>query len=379
MDKSIKSASTFFTANLYGSNSFSNKSQENIVNLSKSISQDLITKSVNVLFIGFNEDCSCFFCGTNKGFYVYNLNPFRERFHREFNGGIGIIEQLGKTNIVMLVGGGNSPQFPPNQVVIWDDYQNKQLTELTFSSEVKSVKCRQDKVIIILYEKVVIHKFDDLSLIKQYETYINPDGLGDISGQSGYQVLAIPGNKIGDLRIEMLDTNKSYIISAHKQELSQIRLNNNGKMCATASNRGTIIRIWDTRRGKILRELRRGIEPVNILSLAFDLKDTALCVSSDKGTAHVYSLIPREDAMEYEKNRKSNLGFMKKYLPTYFASEWSLMSFSVPSGATSICGFIPGDKSTLMIITKIGKIYYYRLIPEQNLIQLINTDFYDDC
>ena len=52
---------------------------------------------------------------------------------------------LNRTNIIALVGGGKKQRFPPNQVIIWDDYQNKPLSDLKFSSLVRNVKLRKDK------------------------------------------------------------------------------------------------------------------------------------------------------------------------------------------------------------------------------------------
>ena len=52
---------------------------------------------------------------------------------------------LNRTNIIALVGGGKKQRFPPNQVIIWDDHQNKPLSDLKFSSLVRNVKLRKDK------------------------------------------------------------------------------------------------------------------------------------------------------------------------------------------------------------------------------------------
>ncbi|MCQ2821712.1 MAG: hypothetical protein MJ252_31015 [archaeon] len=50
-----------------------------------------------------------------------------------------MIQMLRQTNLMALVGGGSNPKFPTNKVIIWDDSNNKIISELSFKSEIKNI------------------------------------------------------------------------------------------------------------------------------------------------------------------------------------------------------------------------------------------------
>jgi len=54
---------------------------------------------------------------------------------------------LFRCNILALVGGGKSPKWPPNVLVIWDDYRNRPLAEINFRNDIKAVRMRRDKYV----------------------------------------------------------------------------------------------------------------------------------------------------------------------------------------------------------------------------------------
>ena len=83
-----------------------------------------------------------------------------------------------KTNIIVLVLASQK-----NKVVIWDDHEKKNRTEITFNagSEIRNIRLRKDMLVVVLDDKVFVFNFETLKLIEQVETCHNILGLCSLS------------------------------------------------------------------------------------------------------------------------------------------------------------------------------------------------------
>ncbi|KAI3749254.1 hypothetical protein L2E82_19861 [Cichorium intybus] len=332
--------------------------------------------ALSLLHVSFNQDHGCFASGINHGFRIYNCDPFREIFRRDFEtgGGIAIVEMLFRCNILALVGGGPEPQYPPNKVMIWDDHKSRCIGELSFRSEVRGVRLRRDRIIVVLEQKIYVYNFTDLKLLHQIETFTNPKGLCEVSQGSSNFVLVCPGLQKGQVRVEHYASKKTKFILAHDSRIACFTLAQDGHMIATASTKGTLIRIFDTHDGTLLQEVRRGADRAEIYSLAFSSTIQWLAVSSDKGTVHVFSLKPSQanqgtnkaiessDQNNPVSSSSSSLSFIKGVLPKYFSSEWSVAQFRLVEGSQYIVAF-GHQKNTVVIIGMDGSFYRCKFDP----------------
>jgi len=266
---------------------------------------DLSATTTNeVLYIGFNQDQSCFAVGTTTGFKVFNCSPFKETISRVLDGGgIRFVEMLFRCNIFALVGARDNTRFHPNKVIIWDDQRRKDIGELSFRHEVKAVRLRRDKVVVVLEFKVLLYKFADLTCVLEVDTVSNSKGLCALCPSPNHTVLACPGSHRGHVRVELLEHRKTFSVQAHNSPLSGLALTLDGSRVATASEKGTILRVFDSLTGKRLQEVRRGASSAEISSLAFNHTSTLFSCSSVRGTVHVFTLTdsPSSPACEAEE------------------------------------------------------------------------------
>ncbi|KAF3903627.1 hypothetical protein AA313_de0204984 [Arthrobotrys entomopaga] len=310
-----------------------------------------IPERATALSANYNNDSSCFAVGLEDGF-------------AGFNGGIGIASMLGRANFLALVGGGRVPKFPPNRVVIWDDARQRVVITLEFNSDVISVRLSRSKIIVVLRNHLSIYTFSSPpERLQTFETVNNDFGLACL----GSKHVASPGRTLGQVNLFDLQTGNNTIVPAHTSSIMALALSPNGELLATASENGTLIRIFSTASSAIVTELRRGIDKARIYSMAFSPSSNRLAVTSDKGTLHIFDVLPSSSSStaetpqrpssggseaapsgsHTESNKRFSLLGKLPLLPKYFSSEWSFAQAKVEGTGRNSVGWTNEDTITV--------------------------------
>jgi len=119
-----------------------------------------------------------------------------------------------------------------------------------------------------------------------FETADNPTGLCCL----GPKVVAFPGRTPGQVQMVETATGNVSIIPAHGTPLRAMDLSSDGEILATASETGTLIRVFSTGNCAKIGELRRGVDHAVVYSVAISPNSTLLAVTSDKSTLHIFDL-----------------------------------------------------------------------------------------
>lgn len=187
-------------------------------------------------------------------------------------------------------------------------------------------------------------------------------------------VLVCPGLQKGQIRVEHYASKRTKFIVAHDSRIACIALTQDGSLVATASSKGTLIRVFNTLDGSLLQEVRRGTDRAEIQSLAFSSNARWLAASSDRGTIHVFGLkldsespgnnglhSPSEQPVS-PRSPMSSISFMKGVLPKYFSSEWSMAQFHLQEGTKYMVAF-GHQENTVVVAGMDGSFYSCKFDP----------------
>ncbi|UNI13766.1 Phosphatidylinositol 3,5-bisphosphate-binding protein, variant 2 [Purpureocillium takamizusanense] len=304
--------------------------------------------------------CSCPPSLTPVRGTVFHTKSCLLKASRDFNAGIGLVEMMGMANYLALVGGGKSPKFAMNKAIIWDDMKGKVALEIAALSSVRGVQLGRERIIVVLQNSVRIYSFaKPPTLLHVYETADNYLGLCCLSEKK----IAFPGRTVGQIQLVDLATGNVSIIPAHSSALKAIQLSPDGELLASASETGTLIRVYSTGNCARVAELRRGIDPATIFSLAFSPSGAMLACTSDKSTLHIFDVPNTQRLSVHRSQHMGGDGDTGKWgilgriplMPRVFSDVYSFTSAPFEAGDESMIGGIPFSEGTVLGTTRAPK------------------------
>ncbi|TDL22008.1 WD40 repeat-like protein [Rickenella mellea] len=264
-----------------------------------------------MLFANFNQDFTCISVGTRKGYSITNCDPFGRVF-TENDGARGIVEMLFCTSLIALVGAADQPQSSPRKLQIVNTKRHSMICELLFPSSILAVKLNRKTLVVVLETEIYIYDISNMRLMHVIETTANPEAVCALSPSQDSSYLAYPSpvpsptapltqptpaqppstsQQSGDVILFSTRTlTVANVIQAHKSPISFISINSTGTLLATASDKGTVIRVWSIPGAEKLYQFRRGTREAKIYSMNFNMMSTLLAVSSAHDTVHIFKL-----------------------------------------------------------------------------------------
>lgn len=182
------------------------------------------------------------------------------------------------------------------------------ICELLFPSSILAVKMNRKTLVIVLEAEIYIYDISNMRLLHVIETTPNPEAVVALSPAADNSYLAYPSpvpspssaltppapgaGAAGDvLLFSTRSLTVANVIQAHKSPISALALNQAGSLLASASDRGTVIRVWSVPGAEKLHQFRRGTREARIYSLAFNAVSSLLAVSSAHDTVHIFKLV----------------------------------------------------------------------------------------
>jgi len=243
-------------------------------------------------FISFNQDTTCVAVGTRSGYHLYGINSTdsMDLVHKDDEPDVYIAERLFSSSLVAVVSSSN-----PRTLRVCHFKKGTEICRYSYNDKIRAVRMNRSRLVVCLEESLYIHNIRDMKVIHVItSTPPNPSGLIALSADtSNFCFLAYPGHShTGQLQVFDADNlSCRVVIPAHEGQLAAMQFSRTNTRIATASLKGTVIRVFDTRDGAKLYELRRGIKrTVSIFSLSFSPCGTFLACSSNTETVHVFKL-----------------------------------------------------------------------------------------
>ena len=229
---------------------------------------------VSLQCAAFNQLHTHLAVGTTSGWQVVACEPYLPCQDSELSGGVAAIQMLFASSLIALVGGGERAEDSPRRLRLWNSSTSSPVFELTFASAVLRVLMNRTRLLVVLAEATHVFELATMRLLHQLECAPNPRGVAALCSSDAGICAVWPGGHapgwVGKLTIfDAVHGSALATVAAHHSGIACVSLTAKGHLMATASEKGTVIRVHTVPESQCVYTFRRGTMRATIQSLSF--------------------------------------------------------------------------------------------------------------
>lgn len=183
--------------------------------------------------------------GYKNAYTLYSLNSVDqqlEEIYSSYGDDICIVERLFSSSLLAIVS-----LNAPRKLKVCHFKKGTEICNYSYSNTIKTVKLNRARLVVCLEESLYIHNIRDMKVVHTIrDTPVNSNGLCALAADSDNCYLAYPGSAVsGELQIfDAVNLHAKTMIPAHDSPLAAMAFSLNGSEIATASEKGTVIRVF---------------------------------------------------------------------------------------------------------------------------------------
>ncbi|OHT15741.1 hypothetical protein TRFO_42345 [Tritrichomonas foetus] len=262
--------------------------------------------------LSISSDASNIAFSLSSGFAIYSLDPLNLVNKSNFQGQItNNAIPIPDSPVVVFNGSNGQSNFSDRSVCAFDYQEHRPTLDIECSESIKKICATKSYFAVLFKSEVKIYRFIPAGLVLQlrypsFDTNNIPFDMVEISPQNSIIDTSLLANKLkiavckhddtGVVKITSCPTRseEDILINAASHPLSIVKFNHDGTLIATASEHGTIIRVFNAENSQLVKECRRGSFPANIFSVSFSWHTSfdkiLLAAISANGTVHIFSM-----------------------------------------------------------------------------------------
>lgn len=173
-------------------------------------------------------------------------------------------------------------------------------------------------------------------------------------------------------KVEVGEKSVSSSIQASDGDIGAISVNSEGTLIASASHKGTVIKIFNAEGGELLQILRRGSSKANITGIVFHPNAPIIAICSDRTSIHLFEIKESLEKCAQIKaggkvaevegeNAKSKTGFLGVF-SSFFEADLCLTKIKVMENHKIVAFDIKSHSLTVMSNDR--TLYFFKIPTE---------------